>query len=380
MKNLIKLITYQLISLLWAYRKLRFSKKNNKEIKNILIVEIALLGDVVSISSLINVLKKNYKNASINVLIKRPFMPLLACDLSIDKIFCLNGKGIKNIIRCISEENFNDPDIVVSASPGINNSLTALLIGKKEITGYLRNFSFKTYYYQDHYVESIRGKGKWKYGKDEHITYRALRSVEPLGINPLDIKPTQSKLYLSEKVESDYLGRLVQSGHLNKKKINVVVHPAASQEHRQWPIDNFIKLFELLNKKYGANTIQFTLVGVESERNLHTEIINKSSSSVYSLIENDLFYTMTMLKNCNLFIGSDSGPKHIADAFSTPIVELLGPMKPEAVKAIGNKSVTIYKDVGCNPCAQQGCEHNGKCVKAITIEDIYKASINLLEK
>lgn len=379
-KSIFKLFIYQAITLLWAYRKIGYNNKKNGEIKSILIVEIALLGDVVSISPLIKLLKEQYNNASIAILVKTPYSPLLESNPYINKIFNLDGKGLKNILNCISKHDFGNPDIVISASPGINNSLAALLIGKKEISGYLRNFSFKTYYYQDHFVEALGINGRWKYGKDEHITTRALKTAIPLGLNNFsaEISAEQSCLFIDKLKEEYYLDKLVESIDFSIDDTNIVIHPAASQDHRQWPLDSFIDLFDQLSDRIGRSTLKIILVGIGSERDLHQVLIEKTSANIVSLIEKDLLFTMTVIKNSNLFIGSDSGPKHIADGFSTPIIELLGPMKPDAVQAIGQESVTLYKDVGCNPCAQQGCDFGGKCVQAIKIDEVYKAACSLL--
>jgi len=127
--------------------------------------------------------------------------------------------------------------------------------------------------------------------------------------------------------------------------------------------------------------VNITLMGVSSESRIIKRICDHVSKGMPNrLIDMPLTVIMALIRNCDLFIGNDSGPKFIADAFKRPLVELLGPLLPETVGALSDESVTFFSKVGCNPCPQVICENDGRCVKSANVDDVTGAVLHLIQK
>ena len=78
-----------------------------------------------------------------------------------------------------------------------------------------------------------------------------------------------------------------------------------------------------------------------------------------------------------LYIGSDTGPMHVASLVGTPVVQLLGPTDPvENAPYPETPSRTVRVQVGCNPC-RRGCSA-ATCMRVIQPDSVISAARELL--
>lgn len=351
-----------------------------ESIRKILLIETALLGDVVAATALISVVAARFPHARITFLLQEKFKPLLQANPFVESVSTLHSIGPKALFSVARKLRRSSFDLVVCVSPGVRNALLSLGISRRYVTGYLVNYSMRPYYYQDHVVDAVGLSGKGLYRKDEHITIRAMKAILPLGQSASGcLEPVQPKLYVSAENERSLFPWLKENGFYSTTAINIVIHPGASKAHRQWPAENFNALIARLQTVY-MQRIHVTLIGVPSEQSILEQIEKNLPFALKRLIGYELDPVMVLLEHCDLFIGNDSGPKFIADAFNRPLVELLGPLKPSAVGALNDMSITIYHEVGCNPCPQVNCVHNGLCVTTISVEEVWSAVTLLLKR
>jgi len=372
----------------WFLRLIFIAKKytsvrkpfEQESIRKILLVETALLGDVVAATALIGVIANIFPNARITFLVQEKFKALLQANPFIERVATLNRIEFKSLYRVVRTLRRSSFDLVVCVSPGVRNALLSLVIGRRYISGYLVNYSSRTYYYQNHEVDAVGLSGKGFYDKNEHITLRALKSILPLGqIVFRYLEPTLPRLYVSKEKEASLFEWLKGNDFLSATSINIVIHPGASRAYRQWPAERFKKLITRLHSIY-RQRLNWILIGIPSEQEIIERIEEGLPFGPNKLLGYDLDPVMVLLKHCDLFIGNDSGPKFIADAFNRPLIELLGPLMPSAVGALNESSVTIYHEVGCNPCPQLTCLHNGLCITSISVEEVLSAVIPLIER
>jgi len=73
---------------------------------------------------------------------------------------------------------------------------------------------------------------------------------------------------------------------------------------------------------------------------------------------------------CQLFITNDSGPMHIADALHVPLVAIFGSTDPIATGPY-NTGEVLQKKVECAPCFKRTCPIDFRCMKKITVDDVF---------
>ncbi|MFP4380368.1 MAG: glycosyltransferase family 9 protein [Candidatus Sumerlaeia bacterium] len=91
----------------------------------------------------------------------------------------------------------------------------------------------------------------------------------------------------------------------------------------------------------------------------------------------DLSKLAVLLRNCGLFVGTDSGPRHMASAMGVPIVWLCGATHPNIVP-LRPREVPVLLPDDCHPCFLEKCPQKEKCLDRIPIEEIVQAMKTVL--
>ncbi|BBG66522.1 ADP-heptose--lipooligosaccharide heptosyltransferase II [Hydrogenimonas sp.] len=89
----------------------------------------------------------------------------------------------------------------------------------------------------------------------------------------------------------------------------------------------------------------------------------------------------SLIGGLDLFITGDSGPMHIAAAYSVPTVAVFGPTRhKETCQWMNQKSVIVRHDLECAPCMKRTCPiKTHECMKGIEASEVTEAANRLLE-
>ena len=86
-----------------------------------------------------------------------------------------------------------------------------------------------------------------------------------------------------------------------------------------------------------------------------------------------------LLRRAAVVVTSDSGPRHIAAAFSTPTVVLHGPMDPRLGRSDHAPLIELRRDLPCSPCGRRTCPlGHHDCMVGLTVDDVAAAAVRLL--
>lgn len=102
----------------------------------------------------------------------------------------------------------------------------------------------------------------------------------------------------------------------------VVLNPGGNNPAKRWPTERFAKLGDEL-----ASTHVVLINGSPAEQELVDEIIAHAHSDPVSLaaLGNTLGSLKSIVRRAALMVTNDTGPRHLAVAFGTPVVSLFGP-------------------------------------------------------
>jgi heptosyltransferase-3 len=94
-----------------------------------------------------------------------------------------------------------------------------------------------------------------------------------------------------------------------------ILHRKSTDINREWKDEYWIQLMDLLTHEYGINVVE---IGTNDP-------LDYSSKNFVSLVgKTSITETCTLIKSAHFFLGIDSGPTHIANAFKIPALILCG--------------------------------------------------------
>jgi ADP-heptose:LPS heptosyltransferase len=155
----------------------------------------------------------------------------------------------------------------------------------------------------------------------------------------------------------------------------VIVHTGSGSRLHLWPVDKWLALLESL---HSLGIISFVFVGgTEGEQRIFEEISSRLSFPLQSVIRQyDLLEVLMLMRESDLFVGIDSGPRHLAHLVELPSVNLLGP-GPKSFQPL-NRNATVIDETECKRCNTFYCPYAPSCVGKIEVETVARACRNSL--
>jgi heptosyltransferase-2 len=143
---------------------------------------------------------------------------------------------------------------------------------------------------------------------------------------------------------------------------------------KNWPPAYFAELARRLVEEAAASVL--VLCG-PAERDTAREIAGLADHpSVVSLADQPLGLGLSKacVRRASLLITTDSGPRHFAAAFGTPVITLFGPTHIAWTRTYHPQATHLFRPVPCGPCQRPTCaEGHHRCMRELTPEDVMKA-------
>ena len=188
-----------------------------------------------------------------------------------------------------------------------------------------------------------------------------------LGINALD--KGVSSLELSTML----------SGEFDRFNVYLTIHPGAGGKLRMWKTERFAEIAVRLKKTFSANII---LIGGPNENELVARVEKAMgfSASIKST-SLSLLHMAALLRRCDLFIGNDSAPGHIAAAVNCPTLSLFGPTFPHMWRPINPDGDVIFKNLPCCACKQRECVRPlENCMDSIGVDEVWEKTEKMINR
>jgi heptosyltransferase-2 len=140
----------------------------------------------------------------------------------------------------------------------------------------------------------------------------------------------------------------------------VALHPGsgAYSVARRWPVERFAELAGLLHERLGAEVV---VVGGPGEQDIAARLLNVLERPRWATAQSGAGTPRGLahlLASCNLFVGNDSFPMHLAVALNVPAVGVFGPTNARAwgpyASQPGRAAYIRRTDLACSPCVYRG--------------------------
>ena len=306
------------------------------------------MGDMVIYLPYIHAISKKYQTP-VSILVKENSRAnqLLAEDRHIDEIILLDRSknnsgshdGLSGFLKLSKEiklKNFNKVFI-------FNSSLRYLLISK--LAG-IKNISQYPLFRK----------------KDNIVTSAKIFTEHELG----SIVSTQPEL----RINQESFNKVNQS--FSKEFKHICLGISASGPTKRWNIENFITLCKKINEKIPS---KFYLAAGNNDKELVDQFLNSEiSKNCTSFQDLKIKETMPIIKNCDLYIGNDTGWLHISSALG---IKCLALFMDSPVQAYGkySKNINIIVPEGET---EESTTHDTLGADKISFEKVFEKSIELL--
>ncbi|MFC1546497.1 lipopolysaccharide heptosyltransferase II [bacterium] len=339
---------------------------NISDVKNILVIQTAFLGDIVLTIPLLNNIKKLGHNRKLTVLTIPVGKEILKGQNSIDDIIVYDkkrsDKGIKKLFELINTIKQKKFDWAVIPHRSFRSAFLTWRAKIPNRWGF--DISEGKYFLTK----------KIKYNFNMHDIDRNLEFLKSFTSEFDKRIDFESIAQVNEKVTNILDERSFQKGKI------IGINPGSVWATKRWPIDKYIELIRILITKgykivvFGDKFDQMIKEQIDSEFSNHNNFLN--------IIGKTTIQELTAFFRClALYITNDSGPMHIAAALGIPIIAIFGPTTKElGFFPYTDKAVIIEKNLPCRPCGRHGSKKcpkkHFKCMKEISVEEI----INVIEK
>jgi heptosyltransferase II len=307
------------------------------------------MGDMIIYLPYIHAISKNCKNP-VSILVKdnSKAKELLADDGHIKEVLFINrnrdGKGshdgIKGFFQLVKEIRTKNFDKVFIFNSSFRYLLIAKCAGIKNISQY-----------------PLFRK------KDNIVTSAKIFTENELGV----IVSTQPVLSLNEDKVKNY------NNKISKNFKHICLGISASGPTKRWDIKNYINLC----KKIHANSpSKFYLAGGKNDQELINNILDSSiGSNCISFSNLTISNTLPIIKNCDLYIGNDTGWLHIASALE---IKCLALFMDSPVIAYGKYSKYISTIIPEGE-TEETTTHDTLGKNKISFEKVFNKTLELID-
>jgi ADP-heptose:LPS heptosyltransferase/GT2 family glycosyltransferase len=162
----------------------------------------------------------------------------------------------------------------------------------------------------------------------------------------------------------------------------VAVHTGAGAVNKQWPASSFAGLIDMLVSHEPVNV---AVIGGPDEAEFAGEVLSqvRRQEHVFCLVGKTSLRDLPIaLLACDLYIGNDSGPKHMAASLGVPTIGIhSGSVDAGEWGPMGTHSLTLRRDMTCGPCyiaLAVDCPRSLACLHGLAVGDVYNACRRML--
>jgi heptosyltransferase-2 len=340
-------------------------KMPQKGVDKILIRGTNWIGDAILTLPAVAAIRSTYPDAYIAILAKPLVADVYELFSAVDEVIIYESKldnpiGVFKLAHKLRKKNF---DAAILLQNAIEAAIIAFAAGIPLRAGYnsdgrglllthsvKRTKEIKKVHQTDYYLEMVKALGCASVSREIHLETK---------INRLDAQ--------------DILQKFIPE--INKAIIGIA--PGATYgPAKRWFPDRFA---EVANKLDESFSMQGILLGGKADGEIAEEVQKLARPNLINLAgKTTLREAIYLISQCRLFLSNDSGLMHIAGALNIPTVAIFGSTNPVTTAPVGNKSIIVRREISCSPCLKETCPTDFRCMKQISVEDVFAAAQNLL--
>jgi ADP-heptose:LPS heptosyltransferase len=287
------------------------------EIKNILLIRLAGIGDILFTLPAVHMLRENLPDCRITYLTTQSFASLLKGFPGIEKVIAIDRdlyrrrnpaeilRATMKLIAQLRQGRFN---LAVDFQGFNETALLAWVSGARKRWGNLRGQKKQPLYTMGYLSRPLH-----------HLPIDINREILIAG--GLAEKPANNRFYLPAG-ELEKAKLLFEQFHLSPEKPTLFIQPFSNYNHKCWPLERYVEY-----AGYWADQgVQIIFGGGPEDV---TKLQAVAAQYPVSAGKTDLLTTAGLMKLSTVVVGGDTGLLHLALALGQRIIMLMGPTTPE---------------------------------------------------
>ena len=330
-----------------------------KDIKRILVCQLRQIGDVLLATPSIELLRKRFPHAALDVFTEKNAAPMLFNNPHIDRIWALDRKVVTNFFQ---EMRFywtlcrqGNYDLVVDFQQLPRCRWVVAFSGARVRLSY--DAPLYTRFLYTHTAPM----------REAYAAAKKASILSPLGIEWNGELP---RIYLDETERARAREILAQAGLRAGQRL-ITIDPSHRRDTRRWPAEYYSRIVSMAAARW--NDARFLVLYGPGEEELAQEVIAKSTCPTYCL-QPPKMLTLREMAACQeravLHFGNCSAPRHIAVAVGTRTLTVLGSTDVNWT-CPGGRHRDIALGLSCQPCSRNVCERGVLCLKNLTPDMVF---------
>ena len=329
--------------------------------KNILVVKLSAIGDVIHALPVSYALKEAWPDARVTWVVEPPAYPLLVDNPYIDDIILFEKKKFKslggfmqNIGPFKARLQQTRYDAALDLQGLFKSAAIAWLSGAPVRLGTcnMRECSDKI----SRPVIGPHARG--------HIVERYLDVARELGC---PVNKVVFPVEISDR-DADLSARILQQAGARAENPYVVLAVGANWPNKRWPAKYFAQLSDWL---YEQKIIPVIVGGGMVDSQLSGEIAAAAEIPPVNLVgKTTLKQLAYIIQHARLTLGGDTGPVHLSAGLGTPTVMVMGPTDANRNGPYGQLANAIEVDRPCKYCWKRACPKGMDCLSRISVAEV----------
>jgi lipopolysaccharide heptosyltransferase I len=331
----------------------------------ILICRLSAIGDCILTMPLASALRRRFPDAFIAWAVQGASAPLVEEHPAVDLAMRISKQelrlplGLWRLRRRLRSQRF---DLAIDPQGLTKSAVVSWLSGAPRRIGFARPVGREiSPWLQTDVVQS----------RQPHVVDRYLELLAPLGIEPGKPEFRFPVSPAARRKLAHFLNQPVLQQSFS------VVNPGAGWDSKLWPAERYADAAEHLANRHRLTTV--VVWAGDRERAWGEEIVARANGHALLAPKTSLLELGELLRSARLFIGSDTGPLHMATAVGISCVGIYGPTRPEECGPYGSghKAVQAFYQSGS---ARQRRSAGNNAMRAVSVADVCSACDEVLSQ
>ena len=344
-----------------------------KDVRNIVVVQTAFVGDVILTLPLVQACRRIYPNAAVDLVVIPAAKELCSNHPDIRETIVFDKRGVDDgiggMIRLAQGLRSRSYDLALIPHRSLRSALLALLARIPIRIGFNRSAGRLI----------LTSTARYEHGRHEIDRNLALLQKAGGGSVPRELP----RLHPSNE-DRKRVDRLLVELEVVRPESLIAIAPGTVWNTKRWLKERFSSLAV----NFDEEGFEVVLVGGPDDRTLCEEIRTLSGSPhVYSTAGMlSLLQSTELIRRCRLLVCNDSAPMHMAAAVGTPVVAIFGATVPAfGFGPSGPRDVVVEtNDLKCRPCSIHGgakCPiRTFDCMINISYDRVFCVGMDLLTR